>query len=438
MCDGHKLHNTSEGVYNMSQNHRNSKSAIKIELEVDRQMAMIQKGVAQLIGEETLRMKVRNFVEQKIPLRIKLGLDPSAPDLHLGHAVVLRKARQFQDLGHHVIIVLGDFTGRIGDPTGKSKGRPVLSKESVLENAQTYALQLHQILDKDKTEIRFNSEWLSSMNFEQVLLLAQSTTLARMLERDDFTNRFNRQTPIGLHEFFYPLMQAQDSVAIRADVELGGTDQTFNILMGRTLQKSLGLDPQTAIFMPLLEGIDGKEKMSKSLNNAIGINESIHIQFKKIMEIPDTLIFKFFDLATDLSPDQITVIHKNLALGENPRNIKMLLAKAILSLYHSQESVESAKVHFEQVHSQKLLPDDLIPLWLPLNVSELGILELVFQLKNMKVIESSSHWRRLIQQSGVKVNNEIATLDQVLVSGDVLQIGKRHFFQIFSGEIGNQ
>lgn len=397
---------------------------------IEQQMQLISKGAAQIVGEEELRLKLDRSIQHGIPLRVKLGLDPSAPDLHLGHAVVLRKARQFQNLGHHVIIVLGDFTGRIGDPTGKTKGRQALSKEKVLENAQTYADQLSTILDPEKTEIRFNSEWLSHLTFEQVIQLSQTTTLARMLERDDFKNRFLNQSPIGLHEFFYPLMQAQDSVAIQADVELGGTDQTFNILMGRTLQKSLGLEAQVALFMPLLEGLDGVEKMSKSLGNAIGLHEPIQQQFKKLMEIPDALILKFFDLATDLSPQEIVPFKVALDHGDNPRGVKLALAKTVLALYHAPADVEAAERFFIEAHTLKQIPETLDRLSLPEQASQVPILELAPMLIQMKVIPSSSQWRRLIEQNGVKVNQMPTNLTTIVHSGDVLQVGKRHFFRV--------
>ena len=257
------------------------KESIKNQLEI------IRKGASQIISEEDLIKKLEKSEETKTPLIIKLGLDPTAPDIHLGHSVVLRKIKQMQDLGHRAVIIIGDFTGKIGDPTGKAKGRVALTDEEVIENAKTYEKQIFKVLDREKTEVVFNSEWLSKLSFDTVLKLAASTTVARILERDDFQKRYNNNVAIGLHEFFYPLMQAWDSVQIKADIELGGTDQTFNILMGRTLQKHMGLEPQVAIFMPLLEGLDGKEKMSKSLGNYIGVIEEANIMFKKVMEVPD-------------------------------------------------------------------------------------------------------------------------------------------------------
>ena len=261
---------------------------------VEEQMKIIKKGVDKIVNEEELMNKLERASRNNESLTIKLGLDPSAPDIHLGHAVVLRKIKQMQDLGHNAVIVIGDFTGKIGDPTGKAKGRKALSEEEVQRNAQTYKEQIFKILDVDKTEVRFNSEWLGKITFDKVIELASTITVARMLERDDFQNRYKNNVPIGVHEFFYPLMQAYDSIALKADIELGGTDQTFNILMGRTLQKTMGEEGQVAMFMPILEGLDGIEKMSKSLGNYIGVNEPANIMFKKVMEVPDRLIIKYF------------------------------------------------------------------------------------------------------------------------------------------------
>ena len=294
-----------------------------MQVSIEEQIKIITKGVETLVNEEDLRKKLEKSKKDNKPLVIKLGLDPSAPDIHLGHAVVLRKIKQMQDLGHKAVIVIGDFTGKIGDPTGKSKGRKALSEEQVQENAKTYKEQIFKILDKDKTEVRFNSEWLSKLNFEDVIRLASSTTVARMLERDDFQKRYKNNIPIGLHEFFYPLMQGYDSVALKADIELGGTDQTFNVLMGRTLQKIFKQEEQVALFMPILEGLDGAEKMSKSLGNYIGVNEDANTMFKKVMEIPDSLIIKYYNLATDEHPDIINKIEKELHEGKNPRDVKL-------------------------------------------------------------------------------------------------------------------
>ena len=301
-------------------------------INIDEQIKIISKGTAEIIDLEELKQKLIKAKEDNRQLIVKLGLDPTAPDIHLGHTVVLRKARQIQDLGHKVIIIIGDFTGMIGDPSGRSKTRKELTQEEVLINAETYKKQMFKILDPDKTEVRFNSEWLSKLNFKDVIKLASKYTVTRMLEREDFKNRFKAQQSIAIHEFMYPLMQGYDSIAIKADIELGGTDQRFNILMGRTLQKEYNEDKQIAIFMPLLEGIDGIEKMSKSLGNYIGIDENCNDMYSKAMSIPDELIIKYYDLVTDIHPDEIEEIKKELESGKiNPRDIKMKLLRRLLN-----------------------------------------------------------------------------------------------------------
>lgn len=395
------------------------------------QMRIICKGVHQCVNEEELLARLEQSYKQEKPLTIKLGLDPSAPDIHLGHAVVLRKIRQMQELGHQAVIIIGDFTGRIGDPTGKSKGRVVLTNEKVKENALTYYEQIFKILDKEKTMVRFNSEWLSKLNFEDVIKLAATSTVARMLERDDFQNRYKNGVPIGIHEFFYPLMQAYDSVEIKADIELGGTDQTFNILMGRTLQKSMGTDQQTALFMPILEGLDGIEKMSKSLGNYIGVSEPAEVMFKKVMEVPDDLIIKYYELTTDEHPDEIDRVKAELVRGVNPRDIKFQLAKIITGLYHSEEEVQGAITYYEMAFSKKVIPNDIPVLLLDLekdtvNDSIPGLIELGY-------IKSRSEFIRLIRQGGIQINGEKMEEDElssVLINGDVMRIGKKRFVKI--------
>lgn len=397
--------------------------------EVNRQMRIILKGAEQVINEEELRSKLTAYVLTGKPLIIKLGLDPSAPDIHLGHAVVLRKIRQMQDLGHHAVIIIGDFTGKIGDPTGKSKTRRALSDKEVLINAQTYTEQIFRILDADKTEIRYNGEWLELLSLEDILKLASTITVARMLERDDFHNRYANNLPIGLHEFFYPLMQAYDSVAVKADIELGGTDQTFNILMGRSLQKDYGLKPQTALFMPILEGLDGIEKMSKSLGNYIGIQEDANVMFKKVMEVPDRLITRYFELATDILPDDLDKIKENLADGCNPRDCKLLLARTITSLYHTAEETKAAEAFFHQAFTQKGIPEDIPVLQV---VSENGTLQdVVHPLIQNGFIVSGSEFRRLLSQGGIQKNSRKVTgLGAPIHNKDVLRIGKKKFVQL--------
>ena len=395
---------------------------------IKEQMRIITKGVDTLVGEEDLRRKLEKSEEENKPLIIKLGLDPSAPDIHLGHAVVLRKIKQMQDLGHRAVIIIGDFTGKIGDPTGKSKGRKALTEEQVRQNAKTYEEQIFKVLDKEKTEVRFNSEWLSKLNFEEVLKLAATTTVARMLERDDFQNRYKNNMPIGVHEFFYPLMQAFDSVTLKADIELGGTDQTFNILMGRTLQKTMEQNPQVALFMPILEGLDGVEKMSKSLGNYIGVNEPAEVMFKKVMEIPDSLIIKYFELATDEHPDRIDEIKSALENGKNPRDVKYELAEVITALYHSPQEVEAAKKFYEVAFSKKAIPENIPGLVIG---DKKALIEIVALLVEEKYVASVSEFRRLVAQGGVKLNQEtVNDLNVELTDGDVLRIGKKKFIKL--------
>lgn len=394
---------------------------------IDEQIKIITKGVETLVSEENLRKKLEKSERDNKGLVIKLGLDPSAPDIHLGHAVVLRKIKQMQDLGHKAVIVIGDFTGKIGDPTGKSKGRKALSDEEVKKNAKTYAEQIFKILDKDKTEVRFNSEWLGKLNFEDVIKLASTTTVARMLERDDFQKRYKNNVPIGLHEFFYPLMQGYDSIAIKADIELGGTDQTFNILMGRNLQKIKEQEGQVALFMPILEGLDGKEKMSKSLGNYIGVNEEAKTMFKKVMEIPDSLIIKYFNLATDIHPDEIAKIEKELNEGKNPRDVKFYLAEVITSLYHSKEEVREAIKFYEEAFMNKAIPENIEEV----KVEGETLLDITSDLVEKGFVESKNEFRRLIKQGGVKLNQKkVDSFDVSIQSGDVLKIGKKKFLKI--------
>lgn len=396
---------------------------------VNEQLRIILKGVDTIANEEDLKRKLTNAVEQNKPLTVKLGLDPSASDIHLGHAVVLRKIRQLQDLGHEAVIIIGDFTGRIGDPTGRTNKRNALSKEQVEYNARTYCEQIVKILDVKKTKILFNSEWLSKLNFEEVLELATTTTVARMLEREDFKTRYHQNIAIGLHEFFYPLMQAYDSVEIHADIELGGLDQTFNVLMGRTLQKIKGQEPQVAIFMPILEGLDGVNKMSKSLNNYIGVGEPANVMFKKLMEIPDSLILKFYELATDEYPDQIKVIKEQLENGINPKDIKIQLALIITRLYHDEDNTQKALQYFRDVFEQNKIPKDIPTLVID---CEKDMLEDVVELLvEEKLVASKSEFRRLIKQGGIKINQErIEDMDILLACEDIIQIGKKKFVKI--------
>ena len=401
-------------------------------LSAKEQLRIITKGLLSCVSEEELLAKLERSVATDSPLTIKFGLDPSAPDIHLGHAVPLRKMRQMQELGHQVVIIIGDFTGRIGDPTGKSKGRVALSEEQVKENAMTYCEQIFRILDRDRTVLRFNSEWLSKLTFEDVLKLGASTTVARMLERDDFQSRYKNNTPIGLHEFFYPLMQAYDSVEIHADIELGGTDQTFNVLMGRSLQKTFGQEQQIALFVPILEGTDGVEKMSKSLGNYIGVNEAPEVMFKKVMEIPDNLIVRYFDLCTDEHPDTIDAIQKELESGTNPRDVKLRLAKTITQLYHGEDGVQKAVAFYEAAFAKKAIPDDIPTLTI---CDGIAPEELITLLVSEGYVPSKSEFRRLLTQGGVQLNGEKLSLsqwDNGVQSGDVLKIGKKRFVKFIT------
>lgn len=396
---------------------------------IDEQLRIIMKGVDTIVSEESLRKKLEKCEKENKKLTIKLGLDPSAPDIHLGHAVVLRKIKQMQDLGHKAVIIIGDFTGKIGDPTGKAKGRKALTDDEVKANAETYKEQIFRVLDKDKTEIRFNSEWLSKLAFDDVLKLAATTTVARMMERDDFQKRFKNNVPIGIHEFFYPLMQAYDSVALGADIELGGTDQTFNILMGRTLQKSKGQEEQVAMFMPILEGLDGIEKMSKSLGNYIGVSEPANVMFKKVMEIPDNIIIKYFELATDEHPDTVDEIKEQLKNGKNPRDVKFQLAKIITGLYHSDEEVEEAIKFYDAAFSKKSIPENIPEININDNMESLE--DITQLLIDGGFIQSKSEIRRLINQGGVQINGEkIKSINVQLNNGDVIKIGKKKFIKI--------
>ena len=400
----------------------------RVEEEVRRQMRIIGKGAAEIVGEEELYKKLERSIRENRPLNVKLGLDPSAPDIHLGHAVVLRKLKQIQDLGHQIKIIIGDFTGRIGDPTGKSKGRKALSDRQVLANAATYSEQIFKILDKEKTKVYYNGEWLELLNLEEVLRLASTVTVAMMLVRDDFKKRCAGNVPIGLHEFFYPLMQAYDSVAIDADLELGGTDQTFNILMGRSLQKTMGKEPQAALFMPILEGLDGVEKMSKSLGNHIGIQEDAKAMFKKVMEIPDALIIRYFELATDELPEKVEAVKEELADGKNPRDVKLELAKIITRLYHGEEE-KRAEAFYREAFGSKAVPTDVPVLEIPMECSTFK--EVMGIIAAAGYAAGTSELRRLVSQGGVRKNGEKFTgVDEPIADGDILKIGKKLFVKL--------
>jgi len=374
------------------------------------------------------------IIENK-PLKVKLGLDPTAPDIHLGHAVVLNKLRQFQELGHKAILIIGDYTSRIGDPSGRSTLRPKLSEDVIEKNSKTYMEQAFKILIPEKTEVVKNSNWLHHLKFEDILNLTSRFTVARMLEREDFKKRYKSNTPIAIMEFLYPIMQAYDSVAVKADVELGGTDQKFNLLMGRELQKELGQEPQIAITMPILVGTDGVEKMSKSLGNYIGINEKPEDMYGKVMSIPDELIIKYYELATDMHPDEIKKIEIELKDGNtNPRDIKMRLAYEITKLYHGETEARDAQLYFVNVFQKKEVPDEVPVINLTENMIINGKIDLIKIIVSAGYAPSNSEARRLIAQGAVKVNGvQIYDFQAVEIKkGDVIQVGKKNFVKIGS------
>lgn len=393
------------------------------------QVRQIKHGVSGIINEEDLVKKIERSIKENKPLVVKLGLDPTAPDIHLGHTVPLRKLRLFQQFGHQVVIVIGGFTARIGDPSGKSVTRPPLTKEQVLENAQTYKTQIFKVLDPEKTIVRDNSEWLEPMNFADVLRLAGSYTVARMMERDDFDKRYKEGRPIGVHEFMYPLMQGYDSVALHADVEFGGTDQTFNLLMGRHLQELNEQEPQVVITMPLLEGLDGVQKMSKSLGNYIGIDEAPKDMYGKAMSIPDELMMRYFMLVTDMSIEDQEDMEERLENGTlHPRDAKMQLARTIVRLYHGEQAAQEAEDEFKRVFQQHALPTD-IPEYAMDKPSE-AIFVPQF-CTDTGLTASNGEARRSIKAGAFKVNGEkYGEENLVLEDGMIVQVGKRKFIKI--------
>ncbi|NLY53108.1 MAG: tyrosine--tRNA ligase [Firmicutes bacterium] len=398
--------------------------------EWERQLAILRHGTVAITPEEEFKEKLANSIRKQKPLKVKLGLDPTAPDIHLGHTVVIRKLKQFQDLGHQVQLVIGDFTGRIGDPSGRSEMRPALTEEQVQANARTYVEQYGKILDMERTELHFNSEWLAPLTFEDIIRLASTMTLARMLERDDFQKRFNENTPISLHEFFYPLMQGYDSVALETDVELGGTDQTFNLLVGRHLQKERGLPQQVAMTMPLLEGLDGVQKMSKSLGNYIGINDEPADMYGKTMSVPDELMLRYYELTTDIGPSKLAELAAGLANGSvHPRDAKMRLAHTLVSMYHGKAAADAAEQHFRTVFQKGALPEDM-PEHVWTGPASASIIDLVH---GTGLVSTRSEARRMVEQGAVRVNEDRVTDTQqvfAVTDGLVVQVGKRRFVRI--------
>ena len=404
------------------------------ELSIKEQVDLLRRGTAEIISEEELVRKLESAQEQGRPLRIKLGLDPTAPDIHLGIAVVLRKLRQFQELGHEVILIIGDFTAMIGDPSERSKTRPQLSAEEVKANAGTYAEQYCRILDEAKTRVVFNSEWLGQMSFADVIKLSAQTTVARILERDDFDNRYRANVPIGLHELLYPICQGYDSVALEADVEMGGTDQKFNILMGRDLQRASGQEPQVVLLMPLLVGLDGVEKMSKSLANYVGVYEPPNVMYAKLMSISDELMPTYFELATDMPLDEIRKLESRVADGSlHPKAAKQRLAREIVSIYYDADAARLAEVEFDRVHRDRELPEDLPEVVIPRASLTDGKIWIANLIKAAGFAKSSSDARRLVQQGGVRLDGERMTdpsLEVTIQEEAVLQVGKRRFAKL--------
>ncbi|MFZ8198596.1 tyrosine--tRNA ligase [Alteromonas portus] len=389
-------------------------------------LAEIKRGVDEILPEEDLIEKLKSGKT----LTIKAGFDPTAPDLHLGHTVLINKLRTFQQLGHKVVFLIGDFTGLIGDPTGKNVTRKPLSKEQVLDNAKTYQEQVFKILDEDKTEIRFNSEWMDGLGAAGMIKLAASQTVARMLERDDFKKRYNNGQPIAIHEFLYPLVQGWDSVALESDVELGGTDQRFNLLMGRELQKEQGQKQQSIVMVPLLEGLDGVQKMSKSLNNYIGITDAPNDMFGKVMSISDDLMWRYYDLLSFRPLEEIAELKTRVANGENPRDIKIMLAKEIIARFHDDAAAEGAHQDFIQRFQKNAIPDDMPELEIALSDEGIAIGNL---LKEANLVGSTSDAMRMIKQGAVKINGDKVEDTRLVITEkgeNVYQVGKRKFARI--------
>lgn len=401
-------------------------------ISAEEQFHIIQSGAAQIVPEEALKEKLKRGK----PLNIKLGVDPTAPDIHLGHAVPLRKMRQFQDLGHHVTLIIGDGTALIGDPSGRNTTRPQLSSEQIKENAQTYVDQAFKILDPEKTTLRYNSEWLLSLNLEGLLKIASNFTVARILERDDFHNRYTNNQSIGLHEFLYPIMQAYDSVVVKADVELGGTDQLFNLLAGRELMEKMDMEPQVCLTLPLLEGTDGVKKMSKSYGNYVGLTDDANDMFGKIMSIPDELMVKYYRLASTVEVNKIDAIEAGLQAGEiHPNRCKRDLARNIVAAYYDEPTAQAAEAAFDKQFKQHEIPDDIPEFAADLTPNDEGKVYLAKLISDAGLTNSTGDARRMIDQGGVKVNGEAVAakcynVEPALLKDAVVQVGKRKFVKL--------
>ncbi|PIW69199.1 MAG: tyrosine--tRNA ligase [Ignavibacteriales bacterium CG12_big_fil_rev_8_21_14_0_65_30_8] len=395
---------------------------------LNEQMDLIKRGASEIIPEEELVSKIERSIKSKNQLIIKLGCDPSRPDLHVGHSVVLRKLALFQILGHQAVLIVGDFTGMIGDPSGRNVTRPPLSLEEARKNGESYFEQAAKILDKEKTKIVHNSDWLSKMNFEDVIRLSSKYTVARMLERDDFTKRFKTGVPISMHELLYPLAQAMDSVAIKSDVELGGTDQKFNLLVGRDIQREHDLEPQVILTMPLIVGTDGVEKMSKSYDNYIGISDPPNEIYGRTLSIQDNLIYNYFELATDVSKEELKELKKEIE--NNPRDAKRKLARTFVRMYYNEKIAISAEEKFDKIFIKKDIPDEIEEYTVPTSIKEINIIDLIIKVN---FASSKGEARRLVQQGGVSLDGEKVddiTFNNKIKDGQILKVGKRKFIKL--------
>jgi tyrosyl-tRNA synthetase len=406
-----------------------TRAEAKIEAEVERQLAVIREGALEVITEDDVRAKLRASLKSGRPLKVKLGLDPTAPDIHLGHTVVLNKLRDFQNLGHQVVFLVGDFTCSIGDPSGRSKTRPALSMEEIRANAETYCDQAFKILDREKTVIDYNSRWLAPMSFADVIRLAAKYTVARMIERDDFAKRLAEGLPISLHELLYPLAQAYDSVALRADVELGGSDQKFNLMVVRDIQREFEQEAEVAVITPLLVGTDGVQKMSKSLGNYVGVTEPPEEIYGKLMSVSDELMLDYLEILRLKTPEELKRIKKELKAGRaHPKEVKMELARRVVELYHDAPAAAAAEEHFERVHKEKLAPEEM-----PTHKPSSNPITLAALLAEAGLAPSKSEARRLIGQNAVTINDEKVDDPQAEVKfagGEIIKVGKRRFMRI--------
>jgi tyrosyl-tRNA synthetase len=391
---------------------------------VDEQLPIIRRGAADIIVEAELVQKLERSRRTRTPLRVKLGLDPTAPDLHLGHTVVLRKLRDFQELGHQIIVIIGDFTGLIGDPTGRSETRKPLTRDEILANAETYRAQLGKVIDMSRTRVEFNSTWLAKLTFENIIRETASLTVARMLQREDFAARYAAERPISLHEFLYPIAQAYDSVALEADVEMGGTDQTFNLLVGRDLQRAHGQEPQIALTVPLLEGLDGVQKMSKSYGNYVGINEKPEDIYGKLMSVPDAMMWRYFELLTRVPESELAALRSG-----HPMDAKKRLARTITAQYHGERGAVEAEEHFSRVHQRREQPAEIETVRLPADAPK----PVWLVLKEAGLVQSTSEARRMIQQGAVEISGQrVTSTEQTLQPGSdqPIQVGKRRFKRV--------